>query len=106
MLHKPNLEENPRDCESPNYPKERPAPASAQIDEQEGRVSPGDQQIDSGVVADLENSLEPPGASAVVERRGRIEADESDAVDHATHNSPRTAAHRCEDHQHQEARDA
>ncbi len=58
------------------------------------------------MVADSENSLQPPGANAVVERRGRIEADEGAAVDRATYDSPRAATHRCEDHQHHEASDA
>src|SRR5713226_7978857 len=57
------------------------------------------------MVADSENSLQPPGANAVVERRGRIEADEGAAVDRATYDSPRAATHRCEDNQHHEAGD-
>ena len=53
----------------------------------------------------LENSLETPGVNAVIERRGRIEADEDAAVDRSAYDSPRAAAHRCEGHQHHEAGD-
>ena len=42
----------------------------------------------------------------MIERRGRVEADKSAAIDRATYDSPRAATHRCEDHQHHEAGDA
>ncbi len=103
MFHKPDFEQNPRHRQSPDDREQRPTPASTQIDEQEWGVSPGDEQIYGGVIADLENSLQPPGANAVIERRGRIEADEGAAVDRATYDSPRAATHRCENDQYDEA---
>jgi hypothetical protein len=72
MLDKPDLEQNPRHRQPPDDREQGPTPASSQVDEQEWGVSPGDEQIDGGVVADLENPLQLPGANAVIERRGRI----------------------------------
>ncbi len=106
MLHKPDLEQNSRHRQSPDDREQRPTPASSKVDEQEWRISPGDEQIDGGMVADSEDSLQPPGANAVIERGGRIEANEGAAVDRATYDSPRTTTHRCENHQHEETGNA
>ena len=80
-----DLEDNPRGGQHPDQPEQGPSPASLQRHEREGRVGPGDQQVDARVVDDLENVFQPRRADGVVERRGRVEEHQGCTEDAAAH---------------------
>jgi len=54
-----DLENDPRGGQHPDEAEQGPPPASLQRHEREGRVGPGDQQVDARVVDNLEDVLQP-----------------------------------------------
>ncbi len=70
------------DGQRPNDPKESPAPGAPQAEQADRGVTPGDEQVNGGVVQPAE--IHPPFggiADAVIEGAGGIEADHGKSID-------------------------
>jgi len=101
-----DLESDSRGGKRPDQGEQRPSPASLQRHQREGRVGPGDQQVDARVVGDLEDVLQPRRAGGVVERRGRVEEHQGRAEDAAAHEREHRAVAGRKENEHTEPRSA
>ena len=75
------LEEDAAQRERPDDGEQRPAGRAAKIDQQEGRIGAGDQQIDGAVIQQLEGIFQAWVTDTVIERRGRIQHHQGQAVE-------------------------
>ena len=90
----------PGQGQPPDDAEEAPAPAAAQVDQDERRIGAGDEQVNGRVVDDAADMLDPLAAAAVVERGTGEQQDQGGAVDAAADDVPGVAVPGGHDHQH------
>ncbi len=91
-LHGEALEEDAGDGQRPLHREDRPAQRATQRDEREGGVGAGDEQVDGGVVEDVEDGARASADQRVIERGAEVNEDERGGKDGATDDVPgRTA---------------
>lgn len=99
------LESDAEESQSPNQAKERPAPRAAQIDQGEGGIGAGNEQVDSGMIEEAQNSFGAGQGDTMVEGGGGIQNDLCRAIDTATDDMPGGTEDTCEGRQNGQARD-
>jgi hypothetical protein len=92
----------------PDDTENGPAPGAADIHQNEGGVSPGDQEKDGCTIEDAQDDFGLRELDAVIEGGGRVQQDERDSKDDAAHDMPGIAeqgSERGQDHKRPDRQD-